>query len=174
MGRTLTAVLLAALVLTVAGLLVAQQQAPLFPTNTGPVQAGPNPNAPAQPGTVQPGTPQAQPGTQPAQPGDDIFKLPSVSVRNVIAPTTVTDRSGRVVNTLTSLDFQLYDNNKLQKIAEDQATHPISLVVAIEASAEVEKILPQVQKVGPLLSSLLIGDSGEVAILSFDHATAFL
>jgi VWFA-related protein len=137
----------------------AAQQPPLFPSTVGPVQAPKDPpgaQAPAQPGAAQPGD-------------DTIFKLPSINVRNVIAPVTVTDHDGRFVNSLTTLDFQLYDNKKLQKITEDQATHPISLVVAVEASGEVEKIIPQVQKIGTLLSSLLIGDSGEVAVMSFDH-----
>jgi VWFA-related protein len=150
--RTLTVLLIAGFV-SVAGFLAAQQ-APLFPTTVGPVQAPRDPvtaPAPAQPG---------QPG------GDVIFRT---NVRNVIAPVTVTDRDGRIVNNLTTLDFQLYDNKKLQKISEDQASHPISLVVAIEAGAEVEKIVPQVQKIGSLLSNLLVGESGEVAILAFDH-----
>lgn len=151
----LIALLLAALVL-LAGFLGAQQQRPpLFPSTVGPVQAPKDP-------------PSAQPQGQ-VQPGGDVFRLPSVNVRNVIAPVTVTDRDGHVVSNLTTLDFQLYDNKKLQKITEDQATHPISLVVAVEASGEVEKIIPQVQKIGNLLSSLLVGDSGEVAVLSFDH-----
>jgi len=155
----LKALLLAAFLLT--GFLAAQQP-PLFPSTVGPVKVDspppPSSQAPAQPGQTQPG--QVQPGS------DVIFRS---NVRAVIAPVTVTDRDGRVVNSLTTLDFQLYDNKKLQKITEDQATHPISLVVAIEASAEVEKIVPQVQKIGPLLSNLLIGDSGEIAVLSFDH-----
>jgi len=155
----LKALLLAAVLLT--GFLAAQQP-PLFPSTVGPVKVDspppPSSQAPAQPGQTQPG--QVQPGS------DVIFRS---NVRAVIAPVTVTDRDGRVVNSLTTLDFQLYDNKKLQKITEDQATHPISLVVAIEASAEVEKIVPQVQKIGPLLSNLLIGDSGEIAVLSFDH-----
>src|SRR5579871_1575317 len=150
--RTLTVVLFAGLLID-AGFLAAQQP-PLFPSTVGPVQAPRDTPASAAP--VQPG----QPG------GDVIFRA---NVRNVIAPVTVTDRDGKFVNNLTTLDFQLYDNKKLQKISEDQATHPISLVVAVEASAEVEKIVPQVQKIGSLLSNLLVGEVGEVAVLSFDH-----
>jgi VWFA-related protein len=108
-----------------------------------------------------------EPATSPEQPGGDvIFKS---STRFVIAPVTVTDRDGSVVDNLNTTDFQLFDNKKLQKITEDQASHPISLVVAVEAGAEVEKIIPQVSKIGTLLSNLLVGDSGEVAVLSFDH-----
>lgn len=153
MPRRVILATLGAGLLLVAGLLAAQQP-PLFPSTVGPVQAPKDPVTSAAP-------------TQPGQsPGDVIFRS---NVRNVIAPVTVTDREGHFVNNLTTLDFQLYDNKKLQKIAEDQASHPISLVVAVEAGAEVEKIIPQVQKIGSLLSSLLVGDSGEVAVLAFDH-----
>lgn len=155
MRKTILIALLLAALVVLAGFLGAQQP-PLFPSTVGPVNAGPSPTTKDQPNTPGPG----QPG------GDVIFRS---NVRAVIAPVTVTDRDGHVVSNLTTLDFQLYDNKKLQKITEDQATHPISLVVAVEASGEVEKIIPQVQKIGSLLSSLLVGDAGEVAVLSFDH-----
>jgi VWFA-related protein len=157
MGRPILIALLLAALLLLTGFLAAQQP-PLFPSTVGPVKV----ESPAQPSSQGP----AQPGQ--VQPGDDTPVFRS-NVRAVIAPVTVTDHDGRYINSLTTLDFQLYDNKKLQKITEDQATHPISLVVAVEASAEVEKIIPQVQKIGTLLSSLLVGDSGEVAVLSFDH-----
>lgn len=108
----------------------------------------------------------AQDGTR-AQPGDD-FKI-SITTKFVIAPVTVTDKNGKVVTGLTPLDFRLYDNGKLQTITEDQASHPISLAVAIQASADTEKILPQIQKTAPLYDSLILGDTGEIAIIGFDH-----
>jgi VWFA-related protein len=102
-----------------------------------------------------------------AQPGDDI--IGRVTSRFVIAPVTVVDRSNKVVTGLTPLDFRLYDNGKLQVITEDVATHPISLVVAIQASADTEKILPQIQKTASLYDTLVLGDTGEIAIIGFDH-----
>jgi len=168
----LVALLLAA-VLLLAGFLVAQQP-PLFPSTSGPVQipkGQPGTVAPAQPAgsqeKTQPGAVASAPPTTGGQPGDDVIFRSNVI--QVIAPVTVTDHDGHYVNNLTTVDFQLYDNKKLQKITEDQASHPISLVVAVEASGEVEKIVPQVQKIGSLLSSQLLGETGEVAVLSFDH-----
>ncbi len=148
-------------VLLTAGFLAAQQ-----PTQ----QPGQLPGLPpAVPPSLQP---LQQPPQQPAsqeQPGADVRPTFVTSTRFVIAPVTVTDRNGEVVDNLNTTDFQLFDNKKLQKITEDQASHPISLVVAIEAGSEVEKIIPQVSKIGTLLSNLLVGDSGEAAVLSFDH-----
>jgi VWFA-related protein len=91
------------------------------------------------------------------------------SVKYVLAPVTVTDRDGNFVSGLNPLDFRLLDNSKPQKITEDIASHPISLVVAVQANSAVEKILPQIQKIGSLFDPLVLGDSGEMAVLAFDH-----
>src|ERR1700674_1881775 len=47
----------------------------------------------------------------------------------VLAPVTVTDRNGEFVSGLMPSDFRLLDNGKPQKITEDAASHPISVVV---------------------------------------------
>src|SRR5579863_2633650 len=87
----------------------------------------------------------------------------------VLAPVTVTDRDGNFVSGLMPADFRLLDNGKPQRITEDVASHPISVVVAIQANQEVEKILPQIQRLGSLLQAQVLGDEGEVAVLAFDH-----
>lgn len=111
---------------------------------------------------------QQQPAPQPAAPGDQPRPDVSVITINVQAPVTVLDADGNPVNDLTVVDFQLFDNGKLQKISEDLTTHPISLVVAVQSSAQVEKLIPQFQKLGSLFDQLVIGDTGEMAVLSFD------
>ena len=86
-----------------------------------------------------------------------------------MTPVTVTDRSGNIVNDLTPKDFRLTDNGKVQVITEDVAVHPISMVIAVQANAEVEKMLPAVQKVGSAISAQMLGDDGEAAVIEFDH-----
>src|SRR5947209_6294005 len=82
-------------------------------------------------------------GDQPrTQPGED--KPITVTTQYVMAPVSVLDKDGSPVTGLTVLDFRLYDNGKLQTITEDVATHPVSLVVAVQANASVEKVLPQI------------------------------
>lgn len=93
----------------------------------------------------------------------------SITVRNVVAPVTVTGKDGNFVPGLTPYDFRLYDNGKPQKITEDIASHPLSMVVAIQANADVEKILPSIQKISSVFESLVIGEEGEMAVLAFDH-----
>jgi len=90
-------------------------------------------------------------------------------VTEVIAPTTVTDRDGNYVHDLKPSQFSLYDNDKLQNATVNETFSPISLVVAIQADAKVESVIPKIQKIGTLLSNLVAGDQGEVAILAFDH-----
>lgn len=90
-------------------------------------------------------------------------------VEVVIAPTTVTDKDGRFVNGLNVGDFVLTDNDKPQRITQDIVFQPLSVVVAVQSSADVEGLLPKIQKIGPALSALVTGDTGEVAVLAFDH-----
>ena len=101
------------------------------------------------------------------EPSDDARIIETFKFVHV--PVTVTDRNGQIVSFLTTEDFHLLDNGRPQKIAEDIATRPISLVVVVQANAEVEKILPQVRKIGPLLHLQVLGDDGEAALLAFDH-----
>jgi VWFA-related protein len=90
-----------------------------------------------------------------------------ITTTNIIAPVLVTDRSGNIIDGLQPHQFHLYDNNKEQNIQVDVAFEPLSVVVAIEAAARVEAILPQVKHLGSLLP-LIVGDHGEAAIMAFD------
>ena len=87
----------------------------------------------------------------------------------IMAPVIVHDTKGNIVNGLTPLDFELYDNGKRQTITEDAASHPVSMVVAVQSSANMASILPGIRKVGGLFSGLVLGQNGELAVLSFDH-----
>ncbi|MEO8026318.1 MAG: VWA domain-containing protein [Bryobacteraceae bacterium] len=93
----------------------------------------------------------------------------TVNVKVVVAPTTVTDQNGNVVNGLKTEDFLLLDNGKPQRITEDVASHPISLVILVQNSQNMEKVLAELQKTGSLFESLVLGETGEVAVVSYDH-----
>ncbi len=95
--------------------------------------------------------------------------IASITTHIVVTPVTVTDRNGNVVNNLAPKDFRLTDNGKVQVITEDVAVHPISLVIAVQANAEVEKMLPAIQRVGSAISAQILGDDGEAAVIEFDH-----
>ncbi len=91
------------------------------------------------------------------------------TVNVVSAPVTVTDEEGAYVTNLKPSDFRLFDNTKPQDISVDVSYVPISLVVAVQANSDTAAILPTIRKVASLLQGLVVGQQGEVAILSFDH-----
>jgi VWFA-related protein len=106
-----------------------------------------------------------------AQSRDDQTEVPPpfrVSTDLVVAPVTVFDRSGGYVNGIQPEEFHLYDNDKEQNIHVDIAYQPISIVIAIQANSHVESVLPQVQKIGNLITPLVIGDQGEAAVIAYD------
>src|SRR5579863_1744536 len=119
-----------------------------------------------QPGARQPSAP---PPSDPQASVDDAFILPPVSVKAVMAPVTVVDHDDQIVSGLTPLDFRLLDNGKPQAFTVDTVMHPISLVVAVQANANVEAILPQIRKIGSVFDDLVIGENGEMAVVAFDH-----
>ena len=99
-------------------------------------------------------------------PGDTI----TTSVSVVIAPTTVRTKSGEFIEDLQLNEFQVYDNGKLQKVTADLRDFPFSLVVAIQRSADMTGMLPKVQRIGPALTDLVVGQDGEIAVVGFDHS----
>ncbi len=100
-------------------------------------------------------------------PADD--KAISVTANFVLAPVTVLDKDGSYVNGLEPHHFHLSDNGKQQDIRVDVAFQPISLVIAVQANAHVEAILPSINRIGGLIGPLVIGEQGEAAVLAFDH-----
>jgi VWFA-related protein len=109
-----------------------------------------------------PGSPADQPNT-----GPDVIRVP---VRYVSVPTTVLDPDGHgYVNGLNTTDFELLDNGVPQKISADFSEQPLSVVLAVQANADVEPILPEIRKSGVLLQGLVTGTQGDMAVLAFDH-----
>jgi len=91
------------------------------------------------------------------------------TVENVVASVAVYDRGGNYVNGLQPDQFRIFDNGKEQNIHSVDVTFtPISMVVAIQANARADKILPQVNRIGNLLKPIVLGDQGEAAVIAFD------
>src|ERR1017187_10221208 len=85
----------------------------------------------------------------------------------VIAPTTVTDPKGHYIDGLTAEDLILYDNNVPQAIQMDWMPLPISLVVAVQTSANSGAVIDKLGGSGILFTQLLAADAGETAVISF-------
>lgn len=151
------------LLLTVlCGLLTAQQTVRPYPPQQPATQpaAQPAPKTPAQPPP-----PQAPPKEAPESTG---LTIP-VTVEYVIAPVLVFNRSGGYVNNINPEQFHLFDNSVEQNIKVDVQYTPISLVILIQASANVDALLPEVNKIGNLIGPQVIGEAGESAVIAFDH-----
>ena len=93
----------------------------------------------------------------------------TTNIQIVVAPTTVTRPDGSYVSGLEAKDFKLYDNEKLQVVEQDVSFIPISLVIAVQRSAQMEQVLPTIQKMHTMVESLILGEQGEVALVGFDH-----
>jgi VWFA-related protein len=105
-------------------------------------------------------------GTHPsASPPSDTI---TTNVEVVVAPATVREDGGKFVTNLQIQDFEVYDNNRLQRVTADLRESPFSLVVAIQRSADMTGLLPKVQRIGPVLTDLVAGQDGEIAVVGFD------
>ena len=92
----------------------------------------------------------------------------------VVAPTTVRDSKGRMIDGLERSDLILYDNNVLRPIQTDMASYPISLVVAVESNANSRPVLDKLGSSGILFAQLLAADQGETALLTFSDTVTKL
>lgn len=138
---------------------------PAQPGHLGPPPEQLPPSAPPDASPVPAGTPQ-QEQTEISQ------ERPTFSVgkKLIYVPTTVTDkRTGGYVNGLTTADFQVLDNGKRQRINSDLVDQPVSIVLAVQANAEVAPIIPELRHSGILIQGLVSGKEGDLAILAFDH-----
>ena len=88
----------------------------------------------------------------------------------VLAPTTITDAKGHYVDGLNPEDLILYDNNVPQPIQLEWSATPISLVVAVQTSANSGAVIDKLGRIGILLSQLIAADAGETAVITFSDA----
>jgi VWFA-related protein len=117
-------------------------------------------------------TPQSQPQkpTDSKQPEAENTGLTIVSrVTNILAPTKVFAHDGSMVTGVRADQFLLLDNGKEQNIRVEETYIPISMVIAIQCNGEVDQILPKVNKIGNMISPLMLGTQGEAAVIAFDH-----
>lgn len=136
---------------------------PPQPGQLGPAPKEPSASSPAKPNTTVTKDPA---GDAAANTGDTI----RVHVRNVLVPTTVLDPDGHgYVNGLQPTDFELFDNDRQQKITAEATQLPMSVVLVIQSNSEVEPVLATLKKSGTLLQGLVTGEDSDVAVTAFDH-----
>jgi VWFA-related protein len=113
---------------------------------------------------------QSQQPVKPDQAGGALDQSPTfrTGVEEVVVPVIVYNRDGDYVNGLQPNQFHLFDNDKEQNIHVDVTYTPISLVILVQANANVEHYIPQVQRIGSLIAPLIIGQQGEAALIAYD------
>ncbi len=89
------------------------------------------------------------------------------TVQLVVAPVTVTDSKGKIVDGIDPADLILYDNNVVRPTQVDTEIYPISLVVAVQTSRNARPILDKLGSSGILFSDLLAAYQGETALITF-------
>jgi len=92
----------------------------------------------------------------------------------VVSPTTVTDAAGKYVDGLLPVHLILYDNGVPQTIQVDEAYNPLSLVVAIQTSANSSANLDKLGDAGILFTHLLAGERGETALVGYSDEVQLL
>ena len=119
---------------------------------------------------------QAPTGPIAQQPGTPVQQAPQqtkivTQVSLVNTPATVRDSRGQMVDTLDAKDFQITDNGVLQKITHfDLGGDPLSLVFLVETSSRIAPLLPQLNKVGIVLTETVMGPNGEAAVVGFNDS----
>jgi VWFA-related protein len=87
----------------------------------------------------------------------------------VLTPVTVLDGAGQFVYGLSQQDFQIYDNGVPQRmLVFGSEIHTLSVVIVVETNKTAGPLLEQVQPLGPVFSSLLLGAEGQAAVVTYD------
>jgi VWFA-related protein len=90
-----------------------------------------------------------------------------VPVRLVNLPTLVFSSENRLLTSLQMHDFRVLDNGRPQTASLDPSVAPVSVVFAIQANLEVREYVPFIAKVGSAVEALLVGESGEAAVVTY-------
>lgn len=110
--------------------------------------------------------------SQPPPPQEPEFRVP-VRVELVRTPLVVRHVGGEFVYDLGRDEVTLFDNGVPQRLTSfELATQPVSLVVLVDTSQRVKPLLERVRTSGILITSNILGQSGEAALVSFDTSVA--
>ena len=97
------------------------------------------------------------------------------TVNRVVVPVTITDKKGEFVTDLTRSDFAIFDNDQPQRMdAFELTTWPLSLVVVVDTSTRMAPLMPDLRKSGILLTQLVLGETGEAAVITYDQEVSIV
>ncbi len=91
-----------------------------------------------------------------------------VPVRLVTAPTLIFSPEGRLLPGLQRSNFRLFDNGHPQRVDLDSTVAPVSVVLAVQENRDVRSYLPFIARVGSVVEALLVGETGEAAVIAYN------
>jgi VWFA-related protein len=102
--------------------------------------------------------------------GDEQQPIFQTQIEEVTVPVTVTDSGGEFVSDLNPGDFRLRDQGADQRIEGfELSLEPVSMVIVAETSNRVQSQLEDISRTGILFTQLIMGESGEAAVITFDR-----
>lgn len=90
-----------------------------------------------------------------------------VPVRLVTVPTLVFSDDDRLIPDLEVSNFRVFDNGQRQSIRLDTPDSSVTVAIAIQVNQDVRAYLPFISKVGSVFETLLLGESGEAAVITY-------
>ncbi|HUI44045.1 MAG TPA: VWA domain-containing protein [Terriglobia bacterium] len=115
---------------------------------------------------------------KPTAPGDQASATSqTIRVQSLLVttPVTVINRSGDFVSDLAQKEFTVYDNGERQSIQRfELASDPIALVILVQTNDTIGSLLYQVRPLGSMFADLVVGPSGQAAVISFSDKVRLL
>ena len=90
-----------------------------------------------------------------------------VPVRLVTVPALVFSEENHVLPDLQSSDFRVLDNGRMQNVTLNPSYTPVSVAVVIQVNQDVRDYVPFIARSGNALEALLVGESGEAAVVTY-------
>lgn len=90
-----------------------------------------------------------------------------VPVRLVTVPTLVYSRDHQLIPGLKKGDFRVFDDGVPQEVILDTDDAPVSVVVAIQTSHDVQGPVRYISKVGSVMEAHLVGATGRAAVMAY-------
>ena len=97
-----------------------------------------------------------------------------VPVRLVSVPTLVFSNDNRLILSLQVRDFRVFDNGRRQNIALDSTYSSVAVAIAIQTNQDVREYLRFIPKMGSVFEALLVGESGEAAVITYADGVSVL
>lgn len=95
------------------------------------------------------------------------------NVTEVALPVTILDPAEGFVNNIDRSEVTLLDNKTPQKLLTFEISFkPISMVILVDTSKRVESAIPSLRTSGVLFTQLVMGETGEAAVVTYDHSFA--